>query len=153
MRWGNYYLTADTRISLREENVVLWENILNSSLQVPPLGFTDSRKMGGGFSSVLREGGGGGSPFCTMSPPPPGFSVGGMVQNRDKTGMRGCEGKGSSGEWSTGVSCARLQQQERYREPEAACKLLRDTGAAQRSLWILSPGTHMSTRAGQGIFF
>ena len=70
MRWGNYYLTADTRISLREENVVRWENILNLSPQVPPLGFTDPIKMGGGFSSVflrgkVREGG---SPFCTVSP-------------------------------------------------------------------------------------
>ena len=33
-----------------------------------------------------------------------------------------------------------------------AGNLLRDTGAAQRSLWILSPGTHMGTHAGQ-VFF
>lgn len=46
MRWGNYYLTADTRISLRKENVVLWENTLNSSPQVPPLGFKkDGRRI------------------------------------------------------------------------------------------------------------
>lgn len=30
-------------------------------------------------------------------------SVGGMVQSRDKNGMRGFEGKGNSGEWNTGA--------------------------------------------------
>lgn len=58
----------------------------------------------------------GGSPFCTVSPR---VLCGGMVQSRDKNGMRGFGGKGISGEWNTGVRCARLQQQERYREPEA----------------------------------
>lgn len=59
MRWGNYYLAADARISLREGNVVLRENTLNSSPQVPPLGFTDS---GGRVRSAYlcsRAGGGG----------------------------------------------------------------------------------------------
>lgn len=59
MRWGNYYLAADARISLREGNVVLWENILNSSPQVSPLGFPDS---GGRVKSAYlcsRAGGGG----------------------------------------------------------------------------------------------
>ena len=104
MRWGNYYLTADTRISLREENVVLWENILNSSPHVPPLGFTDSIKTGGGFSSVFLSGkvGEGGSPFCTVSSRVL-RGMRGMVQSRDENGMRGFEGEGISGERNTGV--------------------------------------------------
>lgn len=56
MRWGNYYLAADARISLREENVVLWENTLNSSPQFPPLGFPDSGGRGQEFLSVLGGG-------------------------------------------------------------------------------------------------
>lgn len=100
MRWGNYYLMADTRISLRKENVVLWENTLNSSPQVPPLGFTDSRKMGGGFSSVFLSGKveEGRSPFSTASPR---VLCGGMVQSGDMNGMRGFGGKGIPGGWNT----------------------------------------------------
>lgn len=38
MRWGNYYLMAATRISLKEGNVVLWETTLNSSPRSLPWG-------------------------------------------------------------------------------------------------------------------
>ena len=47
----------------------------------------------------VREGG---SPFCTVSPRVL-RGMGGMVQSRDKNGMRGFEGESISGEWNTGV--------------------------------------------------
>lgn len=128
---------------------------MNSSPQVPPLGFTDSRKIGGGFSSVFlrgkvrREG----LPFVLG---PPGFSVGGMVQSRDENGMRGFEGKGIPGEWNTGVRCARLQQQERYREPEAVTGLQSSQthrGCSEIPVDLVSRNTHGHTCRTSFFFF
>lgn len=72
-------------------------------LQVPPLGFTDSRKMGGEvLICVAKRKVGEGVSLCTMSAPlpTPGFSVGGWSRVETKNGMRGFEGKGNSGEWN-----------------------------------------------------
>lgn len=101
MRWRNYYLAADARISLREENVVLWENTLNSSPPGPSLGIHRFKREGLRVLICVPWGAGRGGRFllCTASPRVLSEEV---AQSRDMNEMKEFWGKSIAGGWNTG---------------------------------------------------
>lgn len=80
MRWGNYYLATDARISLREGNVVLWENTLNSSPRFLPWG---SQIQEGGSRVLICVPGQVGEGGSSLDLPSPGMLSEEVAQSRD----------------------------------------------------------------------